>query len=103
MKPVRAQTPPPRRRNRTLLPSLTGPDETQVSGRGVTRSCGAGYTGSNIAMSVHHEGCSGTTKAGYAMVINADVPRTYRSSVHGGFGCAVGSGESMVSQSWDGP
>ena len=38
------------------------------------RSCGVGYTGSNIAMSVHHEGCPGTTKAGYAMVINADVP-----------------------------
>ena len=37
-------------------------------------SCGVGYTGSNIAMSVHHEGCPGTTKAGYAMVINADVP-----------------------------
>src|SRR5579875_1014903 len=97
MKPVHAQLAAQSGLNRTAHRALTGPDRTLVSCSRNYRSCGAGYTGSNIAMSVHHEGCPGTMKAGYAMVINADVPRTYRSSVH--WGGLV----SVVSQSWDGP
>src|SRR6201999_4660300 len=64
MKPVHAQLPAQSGLNRTVIRALTGPDGTLVSGSRNYRSCGVGYTGSNIAMSVHHEGCLGTTKAG---------------------------------------